>query len=265
MSPDPLGGLDSAEAVKILPRHLAGPGPMDLKTAWPFPFDENWALHQLDEDTAYTHSPCLRLWTRFAAHPTSLDKGTWTIAANHRPFESAVWRISLDATTPIELLHDLHARLLDLYLEDRDSDHDRLFADTTAPHEAYTPLLARGWSHDIKTDGTQTFRSPDGHGTVRHWYAADGILGSAGPQWLAWSGPKPRPHWQARFSFSTPPTLVAAFTASLISTEPLQRTVQDIAFPTRQHLRVANPTTKQPPSYSPVAPPPAASAAGRPR
>ncbi|WP_406111514.1 DUF317 domain-containing protein [Streptomyces sp. NBC_01003] len=122
---------------------------------------------------------------------------------------------------------DVHAELLDLYLEDRYSDQDRLFEDATVPHEVYTPLLARGWSHSIKTDGTQTFLAPEGLGSLRHRYAT---THSDGPTWRAWAGYPSEPNWQARFSSGAPTTLAAAFTASLISTEPLHRAVQDVPF-----------------------------------
>lgn len=59
--------------------------------------------------------------------------------------------------------------------------------------------------------------------------------------------------------------LVAAFTASLISTEPLQRTVQDVPTQTRRALYVATPTDKQPNGNTPVAPPPPAPVSGRTR
>ncbi|WP_234372919.1 SPDY domain-containing protein, partial [Streptomyces scabiei] len=105
------------------------------------------------------------------------------------------------------------------------------------------PLLTRGWSHDVKTDGTQTFLTPEGLGGLRHRYA---ISGSSGPAWRAWGGHPSEPHWTARFSFGTPTTLVAAFTASLISTEPLHRTVQDVPVHTRSALYIATTTPKQP-------------------
>jgi hypothetical protein len=262
VSPDPFNDLDPAQTVKVLPRHLAGPGPVDLRTAWPFPFDEDWSLHQPDEGTAYATSPCLRLWTRFVHEPEKWGKGTWTIGANRVPFGQTAWQITFDATTPVELLHDVHVELLDLYLEDRYSDQDPLFDDATAPHEAYAPLFARGWSHDVKTDGTQTFLAPEGLGGVRHRYA---ISGSGGPAWRAWGGYPSEPHWKAHFSFGTPTTLVAAFTVSLISIEPLQRSVQDVPFHTRRHLYVATAAAKQRPSYSPAALPPTAPASGRTR
>ncbi|MGW2508937.1 DUF317 domain-containing protein [Streptomyces scopuliridis] len=65
------------------------------------------------------------------------------------------------------------------------------------------------------------------------------------------------PQWQARFSSGTPITLVAAFTASLISTEPVHRTTKEVPFHTRHHINIATATANQPPGYSPAAPPPA--------
>ncbi|MEU3629073.1 DUF317 domain-containing protein [Streptomyces fradiae] len=261
MSTDPFHNLDPAQSVKVLPRHLAGPGPASIHTAWPFPFDKDWTLHQPEEGTAIATSPCLRLWTSFTPQPDEPGKGTWTIGANRVPFGPVAWRITLDATTPIEPLLDLHTELLDLYLEDRYSDRDWLHEDATAPHEAYAPLFARGWSHSVKTDGTQTFLAPDGLGGVRHRYAT---TGSDGPIWRAWGGYPSEPHWQARFSFGTPTTLVAAFAASLISTEPVHRTAQDIPFHTRRHLYVAAPApAKQTTGPLPVAPPPKGVRLGR--
>jgi hypothetical protein len=95
---------------------------------------------------------------RSAPRTDSPGKGRWIIAANRVPFAAPTWQITFDATTPIELLHDVHTELLDLYLEDRYSDRDWLFEDDTAPQEAYTPLLAWGWSHQVKIDGTQPVR-----------------------------------------------------------------------------------------------------------
>lgn len=157
----------------------------------------------------------------------------------------------------------MHAELLDLYLESRHSDKDYLFGDDVmASHEVYTPLLARGWSHSVKTDGTQTFRSPDGLSSVRHRYT---IGGSDDLIWRVCGGYPSEPHWQARFSHGAPTALAAAFTASLVSTEPLHRTVQDVPFHTRSHLYVTTTAVaKQPPTYSP-APPPAPPVAGRTR
>ncbi|MFF2567320.1 DUF317 domain-containing protein [Streptomyces sp. NPDC058084] len=261
MSPDPLKNLDPAQRVKVLPRHLAGPGPISPHTAWPFPFDKDWTLHQPEEGTAFATSPCLRLWTSLVLEPDKPRKGTWTIAANRVPFGPVAWRITLDASTPVELLHDLHAELLDLYREDQSSDLDWLHKDEIAPHEAYAPLFVRGWSHQVKTDGTQTFLAPDGLGGVRHRYAT---AGSDGPTWTAWGGYPSEPRWQARFSFGTPTPLVAAFAASLISTEPVHRTVKDVPFHTRHHLYVAAPApAKQTTGPLPVALPPKSPGLGR--
>ncbi|MGW4160401.1 DUF317 domain-containing protein [Streptomyces sp. SS162] len=261
MSADPFKNLDATQPVKVLPRHLAGPGPASPHSAWPFPFDKDWSLHHPEEGTAFATSPCLRLWTSLVLEPDKPRKGTWTIAANRVPFGPAAWQITLDASTPVELLHDLHTELLDLYLEDRHSDRDWLYEDATAPYEAYAPLFARGWSHQVKTGGTQIFLAPDGLGGVRHRYAT---TGSDGPTWTAWGGYPSEPHWQARFSFGTPTTLVAAFTASLISTEPVHRTAQDVPFHTRGHLYVAAPVPARQASGSlPVALPPTSAGLGR--
>ncbi|MGW3937435.1 DUF317 domain-containing protein [Streptomyces sp. NBC_00024] len=258
----PFENLDPAHTVQVLPRHLAGPGAVDPRSAWAFPFDEGWPFAQTDEGTAAAFSPCLRLQTTYDPQPDK-PKGTWTIIAHRAPFTPPAWRITFDATTPVELLHDVHTALLDLYLEDRHSDQDRLFQDETAPHEAYAPLLTRGWSHDVKTDGTQTFLTPEGLGGVRHRYATSGSSG--GPAWRSWGGYPSEPHWTARFSFGTPTTLVAAFTASLISTEPLHRTVQEVPVHTRRALYIATTTPMQPHGNTPVAPPPPAPVAGRTR
>ncbi|WP_405392602.1 DUF317 domain-containing protein [Streptomyces sp. NBC_01102] len=97
----------------------------DLHTIWPFPFDDGWHLHPADEGLVFASSPCARLWTRFAPAPERQGKGTWTIGANRVPFGTRAWEISFDATTPAEVLHDVHAELLDLYLEGRSSAPDR--------------------------------------------------------------------------------------------------------------------------------------------
>ncbi|WP_234485781.1 DUF317 domain-containing protein [Streptomyces sp. MBT97] len=258
----PFENLDPAQSVQVLPRHLAGPGEVDPRTAWAFPYDEGWPFAQTDDGTAAAFSPCLRLQTAYDPQPDQRGQGTWTISTHRAPCTPPAWRITFDAATPVELLHDVHTELLDLYLEDRHSDHDRLLKDETAPHEAYVPLLTRGWSHEVKTDGTQTFVTPEGLGGLRHRYA---INGSSGPAWWAWGGYPSEPHWTARFSFGTPTTLVAAFTASLISTEPLHRTVQDVPVHTRRALYIATTTPKQPHGSTPVAPPPPAPVAGRTR
>lgn len=265
MSPDPFKNLDPAQRVKVLPRYLAGPGPTSAPAAWPFPFDEDWTLHQSEKGTAFAISPCLRLWTSFVPEPDKPRGGTWTIAANRHggmPYGLATWQVTFDATTPVELLHDVHTELLDLYHDDLHSDRDWLFEDETAPHEAYTTLFAHGWDHHITTDGIQTFRPPDGIGGVRHRYAT---TSSEGIAWRAWGGYPSEPHWQARFSAGTPTTLVVALTASLISTGPLSRTAKDVPFHTRHHLYLATPTAKQPPGVAPAAPPPPGPGSGRTR
>ncbi|MFJ6574018.1 DUF317 domain-containing protein [Streptomyces sp. NPDC091292] len=257
----PLENLDPVQSVQVLPRHLAGPGAVDPRPVWDFPFEEGWSFAQTEAGTAAAFSPCLRLQTTFDPQPDKPCKGTWTINAHRAPFTPPAWWVTFDATTPAEILHDVHSELLDLYLEHRHSDRDWLFDKGTAEYQVYAPLLARGWRHEVKTDGAQTFFTPEGLGGLRHQYATD----TKGVAWRAWGGFPDEPHWTARFSVDTPTTLVAAFTASLISTEPLQRTVQDIPTQTRRALYVATPTGKQPNSNTPVAPPPPAPASGHTR
>ncbi|MEV8426473.1 DUF317 domain-containing protein [Streptomyces niveus] len=251
----PSDSLDPVQTVNALPRHLVGPGTSDPRTAWPFPFDEDWTLHQSENGTVFAVSPCLRLWTSLLPEPGTSRLGTWTIAATRVPFGPRDWQITFDATTPVELLHDVHAELLDLYLEDLNSEQDHLYAhgDTTPAYEAYAPLFAQGWGHSVETDGTQTFLSWDGLAGVRHRYA---ITDSDGLAWRAWGGHLSEPLWQAHFSIGTPTALVAAFTASLISTEPVHRAVTDIPSQFRRHLYLATPTAKPTPGTPPADPPP---------
>ncbi|WAX77034.1 DUF317 domain-containing protein [Streptomyces sp. KMM 9044] len=198
--------------MRVLPRHLAGPGHADLKTIWPFPSDDGWHLHQGLEGMVFAISPCARLWTRFAPKPEERGQGTWSIGMDRVPFGPRAWEITFAATTPAELLRDVHAELLDLYLEDRHGDQNHLFEDATAPHEVYS-----------------------------------------------------EPHWQARFSAGAPTTLAAAFTASLISTEPLHRAVKHIPFHTRRHLYAAPAGAPQPLNRPTPAIPPTGHTTGRTR
>lgn len=133
ISTDPFEDLDPAQIVKVLPRHLAGPGPADVRTAWPFPLDDDWELLQSDGGVAYATSPCLRLWGHFVPEPDTRGEGAWTTGLNRVPFGQTAWQITFDAATPVELLHDVHAELLDLYLDDAYSDREWLSQDGTAP------------------------------------------------------------------------------------------------------------------------------------
>ncbi|MFI2204661.1 DUF317 domain-containing protein [Streptomyces sp. NPDC020192] len=252
--PDAFDSLEPDQTVTVLPRHLAGRGSADLRTIWPFPFDDDWSLYQHAEDgSAVASSPCLRLRTGYVPDPDRPGHMQWITAAHHSPFGPATWQITFDATTPVELLRDTHAELLDLYLEGRHSTQDPLFDDRTPPHEAYAPLLARGWSHMVKTDGTQHFLAPDIFGGVQHKYAEPRLNTPAEPAWTAWAGYADDPHWRVRFSRATPTTLVAAFTASLLSTEPVQRTVKDVPLRTRDRVYVAS-ATATPQQKTPAAP-----------
>lgn len=261
MPPDPLKNLAPDQKVKVLPRHLAGPGPVDPRRVWGFPTEQSWPFHREEEGgPAAAMSPCLRLWTTFEPQPDAPGSGTWAIGAQRAPSGPGAWRITFDATTPVELLNDVHTELLDLYLEDRDSGRGVLFGDATVPYEAYTTLLARGWSHSVEPSGTQTFRSPDGLGGVQHRYAN---LGTDKPTWTAWAGSPGDRLWSASFSFGTPASLAAALTASLVSTEPVQRTVKDVPLQSRQHLYLA--TATQPTAPSPAVPPPVGATRSRTR
>ncbi|MFJ2175936.1 DUF317 domain-containing protein [Streptomyces sp. NPDC087851] len=260
MPTDPFKNLDPTQKVKVLPRHLAGPGLVDPRTVWAFPFSKGWPFAQVEDGTAAAFSPCLRLQTTYGPQPHTPSKGTWAVSAHRAPSSPAVWQMRFDATTPVELLQDLHIELFDLYLEDRHSDRDRLFEDETAAQETYVPLLARGWNHRVKTDGTQTFLAADGLAGVRHRYAT---TGSPQPSWQVWGGHLSEPLWQARFSRGTPTTLVAALTASLISTEPLRRTADEVPRPTRSHLYLATPVTQQSPAVPPLTPLPPGPGTGR--
>lgn len=89
---------------------------------------------------------------------------------------------------------------------------------------------------------------------MQHRYA---ITTTDTPIWTAWGGYPSEPYWRARFSYGTPTTLVAAFTASLVSAEPVTRAVKDVPFHTRRHVYVTATTPeKQAPASSPVAMPP---------
>ncbi|MFF7337324.1 DUF317 domain-containing protein [Streptomyces sp. NPDC008163] len=260
---DPFNNFGPDQNVKVLPRHLAGPGDRDLREIWPFPFDSGWNLHPADEGMTFSSSPCARVWTRLVLEPDTRGQGTWTIGANRTPFGRKSWEITFDVTTPAELLHDVHAELRDLYLRDRRSDRDHLFDDETAPHTAYAPLFACGWSHELSVKGTQIFRSPDGLGAVRHRFASGTFRGPDDPAWTAWAGDWGKPQWRARFARGTPATLVAAFTTSLISTEPLHRTVKDVPLDFRDRLYTAAATGHQAPARPPATPPPTGPASRR--
>lgn len=263
MSTDPFHGLDPSQTVKVLPRYLAGPGPVDLHSIWPLPFDKDWTLHQSQQGPAQAVSPCLRLFASYEPKLETRERGTWTITANRVAFGSPAWQVTFDAMTPTEVLRDAHTRLLDLYQADPPHDHRWLHGDAK-PYEAYGQLLANGWRHTVKREGTQVFGSPDGFGKVMHRWDT---TGPDGPAWRAMAGHPIEPLWRAQFSPGAPTALAAALTASLLSTEPVTRRVQDIPCHTRQHLHFVHATspTPQAPRLSSVAKPPPSPASGRTR
>ncbi|MFF5538668.1 DUF317 domain-containing protein [Streptomyces cinerochromogenes] len=179
----------------------------------------------------------------------------WITAAHRDPFSPATWQITFDATTPVELLGDVHSELLDLYLEDRHSDKDHLFDSQTSAQEVYIPLLAHGWRHTIKTDGTQTFLAPDALGGMQHQY--DRTLSSdLAPSWRVWGGQPNDPDWRVQFSQTTPSRWSQHSPPPC--SPPVERTVKDIPFLTRHHVSIAAATTtaKQNKPSIPVATPP---------
>ncbi|WP_406220700.1 DUF317 domain-containing protein [Streptomyces decoyicus] len=240
--------------VEILPRHLAGAGSTDLRTAWPFPFDEDWSLHQPEDRPTIAASPCLRLRASHLIHSTRPGAyGRWITTAHRDPFGPPTWQITFGPDTPLEFLHDVHTELLDLYLEDPRAGQEWLFENNAAPHEAYAPLLVRGWSHRVEISGSQFFTSPSALAGVQHLYAT---TDSTVPTWTTWGGDASAPTWRGEFSYGTPTALVASFIASLISTDPVRRTVKDIPAQTRRHVYEAPLATAshQAPPLSPVAP-----------
>ncbi|MGW7005889.1 DUF317 domain-containing protein [Streptomyces sp. NPDC054933] len=226
-----------------MPRHLAG--------------------HQPEKGPALATSPCLRLWAGLVPEPDTPGKGKWTIAANRVPFAPPTWQITFDATTPIELLHDVHTELLDLYLEDRHSDRDWLFEDDTAPQEAYTPLLARGWSHQVNTDGTQLFGSPEGLGGVRPGTPPPVSTRPSG--WPGAAMPASRTGETRTSPSVRPPRLSRPSPPRSSPPSRSGRTVKDVSFHSRRLLYVAADamTAKQAHLSSPVATPPPGPAPSR--
>ncbi|MFI1358169.1 DUF317 domain-containing protein [Streptomyces sp. NPDC020898] len=97
---------------------------------------------------------------------------------------------------------------------------DLLRPDDVRPQDVHLPLLAAGWRHTVKTDGTQYFRSSDGYGVLEHAYVRKN---PAAHVWSAWGGPPDNPLWKATFSSAVPASLVAAFASSLASTVGLHR------------------------------------------
>ncbi|RZD82206.1 DUF317 domain-containing protein [Streptomyces albidoflavus] len=288
MTTYPLETLDPAESVQVLPRHLAGPGTVDPRAVWGFPFAEGWPFAQTEEGAAVAFSPCLLLQTTYdpkAIGPSvgprgaiKPSKGVWTVTARWRPFVPPTWKVAFDATTPAEAVHDFHRELLALYREHPNGTW--LFQPRVADSQVYAPLLARGWHHAVQTDGIQIFRPPDGTGGLSHQYTGKHVSTAREPvtawgpwggfsddqtaAWRAWGGIADDPEWRARFTVKTPARLVGAFTSSLASAEPLQRTVESLqrtvkSLPVqgRRSVRIVTPAGKQLSPGNQVAAPPA--------
>ncbi|MEH0628556.1 DUF317 domain-containing protein [Streptomyces stelliscabiei] len=233
MSLSPLDDLDDHDVVEVLPRHLAGPGIHELVDVWPFPFDQDWTLNRSEDGPAIAISPGMRLLAGHIpseAHPRG---GEWLVAAHKDPFRPATWTATLDASTPVELVRDFYAEVLALCEADARGERDLLRPDDIRPQDVYLPLLAAGWRHTVKTDGTQYFRSSDRYGVLEHAYVRKN---PAAPVWSAWGGPPDSTLWKATFSSAVPASLVAAFASSLASTVPLARAVWSVPAEARLHL-----------------------------
>ncbi|MFJ9551267.1 DUF317 domain-containing protein [Streptomyces erythrochromogenes] len=197
-------------------------------------------------------SPCLRLRSGFLAYPGgAAGDGAWITAAHEQPFEAAAWNARFDAATPVEMIWDFHTELLHFYLDDAYSDRDMLFHDNTAPAAAYLPLLNAGWTHTISNQGSQHFHSRDGMAHLEHRYAA---TDREKPVWKVSAGTPLEPLWRASFTSRTPVTYVAAFTASLVTEEPLTRAVSEVPFHTMHFARTA-PAPDRRPTSTPALPP----------
>lgn len=57
MPPDPLKNFTPDQKVKVLPRHLAGPGPVDPRRVWGFPTDQSWPFHRGGRRPGRCHEP----------------------------------------------------------------------------------------------------------------------------------------------------------------------------------------------------------------
>ncbi|MFE9905079.1 DUF317 domain-containing protein [Streptomyces achromogenes] len=211
-------------------------------------------------------SPCLRLRAGYVTAPGNPGRAQWITAAHKDPFGPATWQITFDSSTPVELVHDAHAALLDLHLEGRDSFSDPLFRYSLTQYDAYAPLLTRGWSHVVDTGGTQFFTAPDDACGLEYSYALPRHRNPPTRSGKPGEATGRPPHWTAQFTRLTPTDLVTAFTTSLLSAEPVKRTVKDIPHRSRYAVKIAAAATPVPNSLpAPVATPPPRPATNRTR
>ncbi|MGW8697682.1 DUF317 domain-containing protein [Streptomyces eurythermus] len=98
----------------------------------------------------------------------------------------------------------------------------------------------------VDTGGTQFFTAPDDACGLEHSYAPSSPPESPDPVWKAWGGHWENPHWTAQFTRLTPTDVVTAFTTSLLSAEPVERTVKDIPHRSRYAVKIAAATTPAP-------------------
>ncbi|MFE4664567.1 DUF317 domain-containing protein [Streptomyces sp. NPDC056716] len=254
--------------VRIAPRYLAGPAGTDVRAAWPFPFESGWRLHQDTEGDAVAASPDLNL--RAGYRPEFSDfygrgGGSWRLDLHDYPFDPPLWSVHLGGAVPTEILHDVNAEVLSLYLDALHSDDIRAVADGTSPVTGYLPLLTAGWSQEINPDGHQFFNSPDLLASLRHQYKRGGRSDDA--LWsLTVRIPGQEALWRATFTRRVPIEVVTALTSALVDPQPLTRRSGDLPFHVREHFNRSGQPVRTAPAPSALPPPsPAAPATHRTR
>jgi hypothetical protein len=241
----PVGESDPDRVVEVLPRYLAGRGSYDPTTVWPFPANQGWTVHAPPLGQRIATSPCQRV-------RCGNNEGRRTVLEVRRdPFAAPAWEAAFDWETPVELLADFHAQLLRSYGH-ADQPLESFLADHARPAQAYLPLLAAGWNHEISTGGWQTFTSPDGLATLRHHYAPG--LDKKADAWTMFVGEHGLPLWAATFTAAAPVHLVAAFTASVTATAPLIRTAGQVPTDPRPLHRLPVQLSDRPAAAVPLVP-----------
>ncbi|GAA3796599.1 DUF317 domain-containing protein [Streptomyces phyllanthi] len=209
--------LDSHTLVHVSPGYLAGPRDPGEATlvAWPFLATGDWIRHCPPRGYILTSSPCQRIRAGFL--PDGTGRGMWRTAAYDDPFAASYWTAVLDYGIPEEILGAFHQVLANSY-----NDGDSFLSGDTSTAPGYLPLLNSGWNHDVSTSGKQTFTAPDHIAQLTHSCGA-----SPSPDYFSWriNSGRHDGHWEAAFTCRTPPRLIGAFTAAMVSSEPLTRTI----------------------------------------
>ncbi|MFI8105169.1 DUF317 domain-containing protein [Streptomyces sp. NPDC086023] len=189
----------------VSPRYLAGPGDPrhvthTLRSAgWTASSDPLRPALRMD---SADHS--LRLDINFAEH-----RSGWRVSTD---FGRTYWSASFGTATPVEIV----AGLTDALIRPEPKIPALSVADI---------LTARGWQHTTDEAGTQTLLSPDG--TAQAELRVSPSIGVTGWQFTAASrhdefGPRGL-LWRADFRETTPPHLLAAFTAAVCHPAPVLR------------------------------------------